>query len=193
MRLPGSSALFPLLVLAMLAAFTFWLERASRGESNGPNPNLRHDPDFWVDEFILRRYNLDGSIQHTLKAERMNHFPDDDSTEVTEPRVAYFRDGQATTLTARLAWLDKEGKHVRLEDEVRVVRNDPGSMTTTVIETSVLNVTPDDEYAQTDAPVEITQGRSVIRGAGGLEVNNKTRLAVLKGPVTGTIYNDRTR
>jgi lipopolysaccharide export system protein LptC len=193
MRLPGSSALFPLLVLAMLAAFTVWLERASRGGANGPNPNLRHDPDFWVDEFILRRYNLDGSIQHTLKAERMNHFPDDDSTAVTEPRVAYFRDGQATTMTARQAWLDKEGKHVRLEDEVRVVRNDPGTMMTTTIETSVLNVTPDDEYAQTDAPVTITQGRSVIRGVGGLEVNNKTRLAVLKGPVTGTIHNDRSK
>lgn len=189
MRLPGSSALFPLLVLAMLAAFTFWLERATRGEGNGPDPNLRHDPDFWVDELILRRYNLDGSIQHTLNATRMTHYPDDDTTEVDEPRVAYFRDGMTTTLTARLAWLDKEGKHVRLQDEVRVIRTQPQGAAT-VIETSLLNVTPDDEYAQTDAPVTISQGRSVMHGNGGLEVNNKTRLVVLNGPVTGTIYRE---
>ncbi|MBI4998544.1 MAG: LPS export ABC transporter periplasmic protein LptC [Rhodocyclales bacterium] len=189
MRLPGSSALFPLLVLAMLAAFTFWLERATRGDGNGPNPNLRHDPDYWVDELVLRRYNLDGSIQHTLNASRMTHFPDDDSTEVREPRVAYFRDGATTTLTARLAWLDKDGKHVRLQDEVRVVRAEPPG-NPTIIDTSLLNVTPDAEYAQTDAPVTITQGRSVMHGTGGLEVNNKTRVAVLNGPVSGTIYRE---
>jgi lipopolysaccharide export system protein LptC len=192
MRLPGSSALFPLLVLAMLAAFTFWLERATRGDGGGPNPNLRHDPDFWVDEFILRRYDVDGSIQHTLKAARMTHFPDDDSTEVDEPRVAYFRDGVTTTLTARLAWLDKEGKHVRLQDEVRVIRTEPQG-TAMIVDTRLLNVVPDDEYAQTDAPVTIIQGRSVVRGSGGLEINNKTRMAVLNGPVTGTIHREPAR
>ena len=189
MRFPGSAALFPLLVLGMLAAFTFWLEQATRGEGNGPNPNLRHDPDFWVDEFILRRYDLDGSIQHTLKAKRMTHFPDDDTTEVSEPRVAYFRDGTTTTLTARLAWLDKDGQHVRLQDDVRVVRTDPQGAAT-VIDTSLLNVTPDDEYAQTDAPATITHGRSIMHGAGGFEINNKTRIVVLKGPVTGTIQRE---
>jgi lipopolysaccharide export system protein LptC len=190
MRLPGASALFPLAVLAMLAGFTFWLEHASRGEGSGPNPKLRHDPDFWVDEFMLRRFNLDGSIQHTLKAARMEHYPDDDSTEVSEPRVAYFREGLVTTVTARKGWLDKEGKHVRLNDDVRIVRADQDG-TSTVVETSILNVIPDDEYAQTDAPVTITQGKSVIRGAHGLEINNKTRIAVLIGPVTGTIYREK--
>lgn len=189
MRLSGSSALFPLLVLGMLAAFSFWLERTTRSEGGGPDPNLRHDPDFWVEEFTLRRYNLDGSIQHTLKASRMTHFADDESTEVTEPRVAYFRNEATTTLTARRAWLDKEGKHVRLRDEVHVVRTEPQG-TSTVIDTTLLNVTPDDEYAQTDAPVTITQGRSVVHGKGGMEVNNKTQVTILNGPVTGTIYRE---
>lgn len=192
MRLPGSSALLPLAVLAMLAGFTFWLERATRGESGGPNPNLRHDADYWVDEFILRRYNEDGSIQHTLKASFMQHFPDDDTTEVTEPRIAYFRDGSATTATARQAWLDAKGQHVQLRNDVRMIRTDPQGVAT-VIDTTLLNITPDDEYAQTSAPVTITQGRSVVHGAGGLEVSNKTRLAVLNGPVTGTIHQESTK
>lgn len=187
MRLPGSSTLFPLLVLAMLAAFTFWLDHSYRGGDGGGKTKLRHDTDFWVDEFTLRRYNLDGSIQHTLRATRMEHFPDDETTTVTEPRVAYFRDKQITTMTSRSAWLDKEAKHVRLQDEVRVVRTEADG-NTMLINTSVLDVTPDDEYAHTEAPVTITQGPSVVHGAGGLEVSNKTRTAVLRGPVTATIY-----
>jgi lipopolysaccharide export system protein LptC len=187
MRLPGSSTLFPLLVLAMLAGFTFWLERASRGDNLGPSPKLRHDPDYWVENFTLRKFDIDGAIQHTLQAARMQHFPDDDSTEVANPRVVYFRDGQTTTMTARQAWLDKGGKHVRLDEDVRVVRTNVADPDT-IIQTSELDVMPDDEIAHSDAPATITQGRSVIHGAGGLDVNNKTRVAVLNGPVTGTIY-----
>jgi lipopolysaccharide export system protein LptC len=192
MRLPGSSTLFPLLVLAMLAAFTFWLDHANRSDDGGGNAKLRHDVDFWVDEFNLRRYNLDGSIQHTLKATRMEHFPDDETTEVTEPRIAYFRDQQATTMTSRSAWLDKEAKHVQLREDVRVIRTEADGKAM-LIDTSVLDVTPDDEYAHTEAPVTITQGKSVIHGAGGLEVSNKTRTAVLRGPVTATIYPEHSR
>ncbi|HTY03135.1 MAG TPA: LPS export ABC transporter periplasmic protein LptC [Rhodocyclaceae bacterium] len=190
MRLPGSSALFPLLILAMLAGFTWWLERASRGEGIGPSPKLRHDPDFWVEHFVVRRFGPDGNIQNTLKAARMQHFPDDDSTEVTEPQVAYFRDDQTTTATARRAWLDKGGKHVRLMEGVRLVKVEPKEPET-IVETSVLDVVPDDETAHTDAPATITQGQSVIHGAGGLDVNNKARIAVLNGPVTGTIYGKK--
>jgi lipopolysaccharide export system protein LptC len=190
MRLPGSSVLLPLLVLGMLAAFTFWLEQATRDSNRSPTQKLRHDPDFWVDEFILRSHNPDGSVQHTLKAERMNHFPDDDTTEVLEPRVAYFRDGQTTTLTARHARLSKEGEHVRLEDEVRLVRTDADG-TATLIETRLLNVIPDEEQAYTSTVVTMTQGHSVIRAGGGMEVDNKARTTVLNGPVTGTIHREK--
>jgi lipopolysaccharide export system protein LptC len=184
----SSSAPFPLLILALLAGFTFWLDRASQEEDSGNDAKLRHDMDFWVDRFTLRRFGQDGSIQHALSAKRMEHFPDDESTEVREPNLAYFREGQVTTLTAKTAWLDKEGKHVRLDDDVRVVRNNKDGGAETVITTSVLHVTPDDEVAYTSKPVTITQGQTVVHGTGGLEVDNKTRMAVLSGPVQGTIH-----
>lgn len=190
MRLPGSSTLFPLLVLAMLAAFTFWLEQASRGNGIGANSKLRHDPDFWIDELILHRFDLQGAIQHTLKATRLVHYPDDDTTMISDPRVAFFRGDVTATMSANSAWLDKQGEHVRLQDEVRVIRTDPNG-NAMVIDTSVLDVSPDEEIAQTDAPVTITQGRSVIHGEGGMEINNKTHIAVVNGPVTGTIFRER--
>ncbi|MBU1235782.1 MAG: LPS export ABC transporter periplasmic protein LptC [Gammaproteobacteria bacterium] len=192
MRLPGSSSLFPLAVLAMLAAFTFWLERASRGEGGGPNPNLRHDPDYQVEGLALRRFNLDGSTQYTLEATRMDHFPDDDTTEIREPHVVYFRGGQTTTMTASLGILDKTGDHVRLKSEVRIVRSEPDG-NSVVMETDVLDVNPDAELASTNTPVTLTQGRSEIHGAGGLKMDNKARTLVLNGPVSGTIYREQAK
>jgi lipopolysaccharide export system protein LptC len=189
MRIAGShSTLLPLLILAMLAGFTLWLERATRDETRGPDPKLRHDPDFWVEDFIVRRFNIDGSIQHTLNASRMLHYPDDETTEVSEPRIAYFREGRTATITALNAWLDKDGEHLRLTGDVRVIHADARG-TSTAIDTAELNILPDEEQAFTAVPVTITQGRSVLTGTGGMELNNKTRITVLKGPVTGTIYN----
>jgi lipopolysaccharide export system protein LptC len=188
MRFSGSS-LFPLAVLALLAAFTFWMEHASQGEA--PAGRLpRHDADFWVDGMTAHRYDVKGAIQHSLTARRLEHFPDDDSTRVDDPHLDYFADHPATA-TAKTAWLDKKGKHVRLEGDVKVVRPRQAGELPTVISTSVLFVTPDDEYAYTKAPVTITQGQTVIHGAGGIEVNNKTHIAVLSGPVEGIIHRKR--
>lgn len=193
MRLAGPhSTLLPLVILSILAGFTLWLERTSRDETRGPDPKLRHDPDFWVDNFIVRRFNVDGSIQHTINASRMLHFPDDESTEISEPRIAYFRDGRTATITARNARLNKDGERLRLIGEVRVIHADPRG-TSTAIDTEELLIIPDEEQAHTAVPVTITQGRSVLRGEGGMDMNNKTRMTVLKGPVTGTIYREEVK
>jgi lipopolysaccharide export system protein LptC len=184
MRATGS-ALLPLVVLGMLAGFTFWLEQSTQGDDSGNRPKLRHDPDYWVDQFTVRRFDTDGGIRHLLTAKRMEHFPDDDSTEVSSPYLAYFKD-RKTVATANTAWLDKEGKHVRLNDNVRVVRPGLAGDPDLIITTSVLNIVPDDEYAQTDAPVTLTQGQTILHGV-GFEVSNKTQIAVLSGPVQGTI------
>lgn len=191
MRLPASSALFPVAVLALLAGLTFWLDQANRDEGDGGRSKLRHDPDYWVDEFTVRRYGLDGTVRHALTAKRMEHFPDDDTTEIAQPRLIREHEGRPTTMTARTARLDGKGQHVRLIDDVRLVS--AGDMASgkgaveSVITTSVLDVMPDEGYAYTRAPVAIVQGQSIIEGAGGLEINDKTRIAVISGPVRGTI------
>lgn len=180
------ASLFPLLVVGFLAALTLWLDRTSQTDDTGRRASGRHDTDFYVEHFTVRRYASNGALQHTVTAEKMLHFPDDDTTTVTTPRLTYYQ-GQRTVVTAQTAWLDKEGKHVRLNDDVRIVRPGGPDSPETVITTSILFVTPDDEYAYTDAPVTITQGKSVVNGV-GMEANNKTELAVLSGPVQGIIY-----
>lgn len=188
---PAGASLFPLLVIGFLAALTLWLDRASQTSDAGRRAGGRHDVDFYVEHFTLRRYAADGLLQHTVNADKMEHYPDDDSTDVTAPHLIYHQ-GRQTVVTARTAWLDKEGKHVRLNDDVRVVRAGTLDAPETVMTTSILFVTPDDEYAYTNAPVTITQGKSVMHGI-GMEANNKTETATLNGPVQGTIFRSETK
>lgn len=187
MRYAGSGTrLFPVALMAALAGVTFWLDRTTLSDDNGNNGKYRHDPDYMVNNFHVRRFDADGALQHSLTAQRMLHYPDDDSTRVFAPRLTYHRT-PPTHLAADTAWLDKDGKHVELDGNVHIVRESIDDRPPTQIDTSVLYAAPDDEFAHTDAPVTITQGRTVINGT-GLETNNKTHISVLYGPVKGTIY-----
>jgi lipopolysaccharide export system protein LptC len=183
-------SLLPLVLAALLAGLTYWLDHVV--ENNiGRRASVRHDPDYFVDRFTVRRFGPDGTLQHTVTADRMVHFPDNDSTEVTAPHLVY-ETPPRTDITARTAWLDSKGKHIRLNDDVRVARSGADGQPATVMTTSLLYVTPDDETAETDAPVTITQGQSIISGV-GLEANNKTEIAVMHGPVRGTIYRNQSK
>ncbi|MDP2793455.1 MAG: LPS export ABC transporter periplasmic protein LptC [Sulfurisoma sp.] len=186
MRHAGS--LFPLLLIGVLAALTFWLQRVAEPQSADRSGRGRHDPDFIVDSFTVRRFNAEGALQHTLAATRMLHYPDDDTTTVIAPRVT-FHATPPTQLTAEQARVSKDAKSVRLERDVRLSRGTEAGRLTTEVTTSRLDVMPDLETASTDAPVTITQGRSVIAG-NGLIVDNKTRQTILLGPVRGTIYRN---
>jgi lipopolysaccharide export system protein LptC len=181
---PTSAGLFPLLVLILLAGLTFWLQRATEESPTG-NGKLRHDPDYFVDQVNYRHYDATGMLRHTLYAAQLVHFPDDDTAEVTEPKIVYITDS-AMVATANRGYLDKEGKHVRLTDNVRLVHAPVGSAAETVITTSTLDVVPDDHYAHTNAPVRIVQDGSVLTGV-GLEANGLSRISVLGGRVHGIL------
>jgi LPS export ABC transporter protein LptC len=116
----------------------------------------------------------------------MLHYPDDDSTEVIAPKLTYYR-MQPVHISSNTAWLDKDGKHVRLNGNVRVVREGLAGDPPTTIATSVLYAVPDDDFVHTDAPVVMTHGHSTLRGI-GMESNDKTQISILYGRASGTIY-----
>lgn len=185
----NSAGFVPVALVALLAALTFWLDRTTQGEDLRDGKH-RHDVDYFVDNFKVRRFNTEGALQHTLVATRMVHFPDDESTEVAAPRLTYHRVPELR-VTSKTAWLDKDGKHIRLDGDVHIIREGIDKRPPTEMRTSVLYAVPDDEFAHTDVPVKITQGLTVLNGT-GMETNNKTQISTLFGRVDGIIYNNQT-
>ena len=184
-----STSLLPLGMLILLAALTFWLNQVIEGDK--PRSPERHDPDYSVDRFVVRRFDISGKLQHTLVADKLVHYPDDDSTIVTAPHITYHQTAP-TEISARIAHIGRDGKEVDLIDNVRVTRHAvTGDAPPTTLETRTLKVFPDEEKGRTADPVIITQGRSIIRGR-GLDIDNKTGITVLHGRVTGTLHSNRT-
>lgn len=184
-----AASLFPLVMLVLLAALTFWLNRVVQGDN--PKGPQRHDADYWVEHFEVRRFDPEGKLQHTLVAEKLLHYPDDDTTVVTAPHLTYHQQ-PPSEISARTAYIGRDGKEVDLVDDVRVVRHSvSGDTPPTVLATRTLKVFPDDEKGSTNDAVVITQGKSVMNGS-GLDIDNRSGITVLHGRVTGTLYRNRT-
>lgn len=182
------ATLFPLLLAGLLAGMSYWLELATRPQATGNDGKSRHDPDYIVEKFEVRRFDPEGALQNTLVADLMRHYPDDDSTVVVAPRLTYHRT-PPTFISAREARLDSKGKHVELIDDVRVARAGVAGKPDTVLTTTRLDAYPDDEIAKTSVPVTITQGQTNIEGS-GLSIDNKSSIYVLEGPVRGVFFRN---
>ena len=185
-----TTSLFPLFMLLLLAALTFWLSRVI--QSDAPRGPLRHDPDYWAEGVKVLRFDINGTLQHTLTAEKLLHYPDDDTTIVTRPHVTYHSQ-PPVEIAARMAYIGRDGKEVDLVDEVKVTRHGAkDGVPSTTLESRTLKIFPDEEKGSTGDPVTITRGSSVMHGT-GLEIDNGTGITVLRGRVSGTIHSNRTK
>lgn len=177
---------FPLVLLAVLAALTFWLQRIVQPPPPASDATARHDPDYIVENFVAVRMGPDGLRLQQLEANRMLHYPDDDSTHLEEPRLYRFENDQVQlSITARHALVSSEGKTVDFDSEVRAVRAATPSHSELVLTTDFLHVVPDEDYARTDRPVKIVDANTQVTAV-GLELNNKTKVVKLLSNVRGT-------
>lgn len=180
------SAWFPLLLLGVLAAMTFWLDRIVQMPVSKRDGSARHDPDYVVDKVSAIRMAADGKIKHTLAADKMIHYADDDSTRLESPRfVNYATSTAPITITASEGLLSKNGNDVYFRNDVRVTRAPYDGRSELVMETSYLHVVPDKNSASTDQPVTITDANAVVHAI-GLELNGDTRILKLLSRVKGT-------
>lgn len=187
-RFNPATTLFPLMLVGLLAGLSYWLDLTSRPQETSIDGKSRHDPDYIIERFEVRRFDPQGMLQHTLHADSMRHYPDDDSTVVQAPHLTYHR-VPPTLVSAREAQVDSKGKHVQLIGNVVVTRAAQNGKPATVLTTERLDAFPDEETAKTDVPVTITQGRSHVAGS-GLAVNNATAFYTLDGPVRGTFHRN---
>lgn len=179
------AAWFPLGLLFLLAALTFWLDRTVQAPQAKRDGSSRHDMDYSVENFAMTRMGKDGTPQHTLAATKMVHYPDDDSTHLTRPHYTRLdREKPPLHILAQRGLVSSNGEHVYFTGGVQVVNEAGIGKDPVTITTEFLHVVPDKDLAVTDKAVTI-KTPTVVMNAVGLELNNKTRTMKLLSRVKG--------
>lgn len=181
-----SSLLPPLLLLAA----AYWLNQQVQPLSPLSSSSKRHDPDFIVHNFSATSLNDLGTPRFMVAAQKMLHYPDDDSTHLEAPRITSFNPGSAALhASASTGTISGKGDEVFLRDNVKIVRAAnvlPGSRSQSelVFTTNYLRVVPDRDWAETDQPVTMIDAHNKI-SAVGMQINNRTRVIKLLAQVNG--------
>jgi lipopolysaccharide export system protein LptC len=179
-----TTRLFPLGLMLALALLTFYLERTVREEEGQP-ARRRHDPDYIVSNFTTTTYNREGLPLSVLSAERMVHYPDDDSTELVAPRVLQTRPEEPRiSLTAKRGALSGDGGEIFLYDNVVLVREASETQPAARMTTSFLHVLRDRSLVRTDREVVLVEDRRSLTGR-GMEYNSESRQFNLHAEVVG--------
>lgn len=179
----SATRVFPLVLMALLALLSFWLERTAREAPPQAAPRAQ-DPDYSAEQFRITDFNREGIPVSNLTAARMVHFPGDDTTELVAPQLVQTKPAQPRlTLSAHRGTLSRDGEEIFLYDNVVLVR-EAGAAPEARMQTSYLHVMRARSLVRTDREVRISEpGRELA--ARGMEYDNAARRLLLHAEVRG--------
>lgn len=177
-------AYVPVLLLAGLAALTYWLDQVVEPTADANRD--ANDPDIVVEHLAATQMTLQGAPRYAVEAKRLLHYPEDRATFLEFPELTHFEEGGVpVSIRSDEGELSPDGKDAYFRGNVVVRRPAYGDEEEMTLTTSYLHVTPDQNLARTDREVTLTRGDSTVHSV-GLEFNNQTREVKLLSRVRGT-------
>jgi lipopolysaccharide export system protein LptC len=170
-------------VLAIAAAWTGWLtvrQVAPVFEPARPKV-LKHEPDYIIEQFSMVRVSTTGQTVTQMTAPKLVHYPDDDSADVTAPKVsARSEDGLVLTdVIAENGKIFRGGEEVHLLGNVALKRS-AQTQAPLQLNTGFLQIFPDTEIMQTNQAATGSRGASTF-SAPGFVMDNGARTTELNG------------
>jgi lipopolysaccharide export system protein LptC len=157
--------LFGGLLLAILGG-SKWLAEIVKEKESALDLET-HTADYFLENFSNTVMDADGKPFRRLSADRMLHFPDDDSTELTKPRVTLFAENAPPwKISSEQGWLSGDGNLLLLKGTVTIDREQGDGVRPIHIVTRNLRVQPEENYAETDEVITITSLGSRLKSKG---------------------------
>lgn len=119
-------------ILGMVGLFGLWLQNlVLEDDVEVQSAELRHDPDYYIENFTATGLDKNGKRRFVIKAKRMAHFPDDDTALLDYPQITQYQEGLAPRHTyADSGWMNSTGDEIIMTDNVNIVieadDNNPG-------------------------------------------------------------------
>lgn len=130
------------------------------------NSALKIADTFFNDAEIIN-FGVTGVPKNKIIGEQISHYPGEQDSEITNPRITLFRDtGPPVYVTADHGWINKEGTRVFLKGHTLIKREQSQTSSFSQLETPELTIWPNRDYAETDKAVKITTESTVATGVG---------------------------
>ena len=180
------TAAFPIGLLLILAALSYWLAVVSEAEPTDIGGRFRHDPDTIIRQFDGISYDEQGNRKAGLRGIELRHYPDDESSLIQQPFMRRFSlSGEPSTVSANRAVVNSDGSEVDLSGDVKAFRPPQGGKAAITLTAPHMLVLVDEERARTPGFARVQQGSSWISGT-GFDADNVTQVFNFHSNVTGS-------
>ena len=86
-------------------------------------PTISHEPDYYIDKFTATGHDSNG-VAYVLEAKRLEHFPDDNTSELDKPKLRQYNEGELSRKTSSdYGMLLEDGTTIELKGNVQVTQS----------------------------------------------------------------------
>lgn len=187
--------LTPLLLMGILTLITFYLVEKNTPQEKSTLERVRpHEPDYTIKQGTLSALNEVGNTKYRVLGKKLIHYDDDASIDILTPRMRLFQtDKPPVTVKADKGHLDGDLTIMDLYDNAEIFRpaqaateTQPASLRM-LASSSYFKVFINDDIIETDRPVTLEQGMSIMNSTAGGTFNNVDQSMRLSGQVKGRI------
>ena len=187
--------LLPLILMGGLTLVTFWLVQKGAPPEKSTLERVRlHEPDYTITNGALSALNEIGSTKYRILGKKVIHYDDDASIDILTPRMRLFQiDKAPVTVKSDTGHLDGDLTILDLIDNASISR--PAQAATAsqaatlrmLASSSYFKVLINDDIIETDKPITLEQGMSIMHSSEGGKFNNVEQSMTLLGQVKGRI------
>ena len=187
--------LMPLLLMGTLTLVTFWLVQKVTPPEKSTLERVRlHEPDYTITNGALSALSEIGNTKYRILGNKVTHYDDDASIDILTPRMRLFQlDKAPVTVKSDTGHLDGDLTILDLIDNASIFR--PAQAATAsqaatlrmLASSTYFKVLINDDIIETNRPVILEQGMSIMRSTEGGKFNNIEQSMTLLGQVKGRI------
>lgn len=181
------STYLPLLLMGLLAMGTWWLvKNTPMPEPEAQAAPLRHEPDYTMHRFTLRRFAANGPLRAQIDGDTLRHYPDNDTVEIDNVRMRSIGEtGAVTRATALRALSNGDGSEVQLTGTARVERDATADQEAVTFTSEFLHAFLNTEQVRSHLPMTLERGGTRISGD-SFDYDNLSRVVAVKGHVSAS-------
>lgn len=187
--------LMPLILMIALTLVTFWLVQKNTPPEKSALERARlHEPDYTINDGALSALNELGNTKYRILGKKVIHYDDDASIDILTPRMRFFQEGKApVTVKSDTGHIDGDLTVLDLIDNASIFRPAQAATATEpatlrmLASSSYFKVLINDDIIETNKPITLEQGMSVMNSAEGGIFNNVEQSMTLSGHVKGRI------
>ncbi|WP_457668386.1 LPS export ABC transporter periplasmic protein LptC [Thiolapillus sp.] len=156
-----------LLALLVVLGFTWWASQKGAATSGQESVDQNRVQDYFVHGLELKLFDTQGKLSHVLDASRLSHYQASGITRLQQPGYLLYEDKQpAWTIRAENGQVSKDQSLLQLLGKTDIHWQGDEQRPPMHLLTSNLNIHPQQEYAETAAPVTVTSGENWIESTG---------------------------